>query len=39
MVGYASEDGMVTSAMESAVEAAAAQIVSGSMEVADWSQE
>ena len=39
MVGYATEDGMVTSAMESAVEAAAAEIVSGSMEVADWSQE
>ena len=39
MVGYATEDGMVTSAMESAVAAAAADIVSGSMEVADWSQE
>ena len=39
MVGYATKDGMVTSDMESAVEAAAADIVSGSMEVADWSQE
>ena len=39
MVGYATEDGMVTSAMEAAVQAAAADIVSGSMEVADWSQE
>ena len=39
MVGYATEDGMVSSAMEAAVEAAAAEIVSGSMEVADWSQE
>ena len=39
MVGYATEDGMVTSEMASAVEAAAAEIVSGSMEVADWSQE
>ena len=39
MVGYATEDGMVTSAMANAVEAAAAEIVSGSMEVADWSQE
>ena len=39
MVGYATEDGMVTSEMEAAVQAAAAEIVSGSMEVADWSQE
>jgi basic membrane protein A len=39
MVGFASEDGMVTAAMESAVAAASAEIVSGSMEVADWSQE
>ena len=39
MVGYATEDGMVTSAMEAAVQSAAADIVSGSMEVADWSQE
>ena len=38
-VGYATEDGMVTSEMEAAVQAAAADIVSGSMEVADWSQE
>ena len=39
MVCYSTEDGMVTSAMEAAVQAAAADIVSGSMEVADWSQE
>ena len=39
MVGYATEDGMVTSEMEAAVAAATADIVSGAMEVADWSQE
>ena len=39
MVGYATEDGMVTSEMEAAVQAAAAEIISGSMAVADWSQE
>ena len=39
MVGYATKDGQVTSEMEAAVEAAAAEIVSGSLAVADWSQE
>ncbi len=39
MVGYATEDGMVTDEMVAAVEAAAAEIVSGSLAVADWSQE
>jgi len=39
MVGYATKDGQVTAEMESAVEAAAAEIVSGSLVVADWSQE
>ena len=39
MVGYATEDGMVTSEMEAAVAAASADIVSGAIEVADWSQE
>ena len=39
MVGYATEDGMVTDEMAAAVEAAAAEIVSGSLAVADWSQE
>ena len=39
MVGYAAEDGMVTEEMAAAVEAAAAEIVSGSLAVADWSQE
>jgi len=38
-VGYATEDGMVTDEMVAAVEAAAAEIVSGAMSVADWSQE
>jgi len=38
-VGYAAEDGMVTDEMAAAVEAAAAEIASGSMAVADWSQE
>ena len=39
MVGYATQDGMVTDEMVAAVEAAAAEIVSGSLAVADWSQE
>jgi basic membrane protein A len=39
MVGYAAEDGMVTDEMTAAVAAAAADIVSGSIVVADWSQE
>tara|TARA_B100001123_G_C15245419_1_gene1000682 strand:- start:24 stop:1001 length:978 start_codon:yes stop_codon:yes gene_type:complete len=39
MVGYATEDGQVTAEMQSAVEAAAAEIVSGAITVADWSQE
>jgi basic membrane protein A len=38
MVGYATEDGMVTSEM-AAADAAAADIASGSIVVADWSQE
>ena len=38
-VGYATEDGMVTDEMAAAVEAAAADIASGAMAVADWSQE
>ena len=38
-VGYAAEDGMVTDEMAAAVEAAAAEIASGAMAVADWSQE
>ena len=39
MVGYATEDGQVTAEMEAAVEAASADIISGSLAVADWSQE
>ena len=39
MVGYAAEDGMVTDEMAAAVAAASAEIVSGSIVVADWSQE
>ena len=39
MVGYATEDGQVTAEMQSAVEAASAEIVSGAITVADWSQE
>ena len=39
MVGYATEVGMVTVEMAAAVEAAAAEIVSGALVVADWSQE
>ena len=39
VVGYATEDGMVTDEMADAVEAAAADIASGAMAVADWSQE
>ena len=39
MVGYAVEDGQVTADMQSAAEAAAADIVSGAITVADWSQE
>ena len=39
MVGYAIEDGQVTAEMQSAVEAASAEIVSGAITVADWSQE
>ena len=39
MVGYATEDGQVTSEMEAAVKAASAGIINGSIAVADWSQE
>ena len=39
MVGYATEDGMVTSEMAAAADAAAADIASGALVVADWSQE
>jgi len=39
MVGYATEDGMVSSEMAAAADAAAAEIASGSLVVADWSQE
>ena len=39
MVGYAIEDGQVTAEMQSAADAAAAEIVSGAITVADWSQE
>ena len=39
MVGYASEDGMVTDEMAAAVAAASAEIISGNIVVADWSQE
>jgi basic membrane protein A len=39
MVGYAMEDGQVTADMQSAAEAASAEIISGSLIVADWSQE
>jgi len=39
MVGYATEDGQVTADMQSAADAAAADIVSGAITVADWSQE
>ena len=39
MVGYATEDGMVTDDMVAAAEAAAAGIADGSIQVADWSQE
>jgi basic membrane protein A len=39
MVGYAAEDGMVTDEMVAAVAAASAEIVSGNIVVADWSQE
>ena len=39
IVGYATEDGQVTAEMQSAVDAAAAEIVSGAITVADWSQE
>ena len=39
MVGYAIEDGQVTADMQSAADAAAADIVSGAITVADWSQE
>ena len=38
MVGYAIEDGQVTAEMQSAVEAATAEIISGAITVADWSQ-
>ena len=38
MVGYAIEDGQVTAEMQSAADAAAAEIVSGAITVADWSQ-
>ena len=39
MVGYATEDGMVTDEMAAAADAAAAGIIDGSISVADWSQE
>tara|TARA_B100001123_G_scaffold212298_1_gene239770 strand:- start:10325 stop:10840 length:516 start_codon:yes stop_codon:yes gene_type:complete len=39
MVGYATEDGQVTADMEAAVKAASADIISGAIAVADWSQE
>ncbi len=39
MVGYAADDGMVTDEMAAAVAAASAEIVSGNIVVADWSQE
>ena len=39
MVGYATEDGMVSDDMVAAAEAAAAGIADGSIQVADWSQE
>ena len=39
MVGYATEDGLVTAEMEAAVKAASADIISGALAVADWSQE
>ena len=39
MVGYATEDGMVTDEMAAAADAAAAGIIDGSIIVADWSQE
>jgi len=39
MLGYATEDGMVTSEMAAAADAAAADIASGALVVADWSQE
>jgi basic membrane protein A len=39
MVGYAAEDGMVTDEMVAAVAAASAEIISGNIVVADWSQE
>ena len=39
MVGYATEDGMVTDEMAAAVEAAAAGIIDGSIPVEDWSQQ
>jgi basic membrane protein A len=39
MVGYADEDGMVTDEMAAAVAAASAEIISGNIIVADWSQE
>ncbi len=39
MVGYATEDGLVTSEMEAAVKAASQGIVNGSITVEDWSQQ
>ena len=39
MVGFAMEDGQVTAEMQSAVAAASAEIISGALTVADWSQE
>jgi basic membrane protein A len=38
-VGYATEDGMVTDEMAAAADAAAADIASGAIVVAEWSQE
>ena len=39
MVGYATEDGMVTDEMAAAADAAAVGIIDGSILVEDWSQE
>ena len=39
MLGYATEDGMVTDEMIAATDAAVAAMADGSLEVADWSQE
>ena len=39
ILGYSSEDGLVTADMAAAADAAAADIASGALVVADWSQE